>query len=99
MRRQRSACDDLLAGADEHVGELDGLLHRRLHAVELEQRGGLLGVVDDVVERRGQRVAVARVERRTHATAPASRWMMSWVMRSPSCSQTFRSSARVGVLG
>ena len=54
---------DLLAGADEHLGELDGLLHRRLDAVEAELRGGLLGVVDDVVERGRERVAVAGVER------------------------------------
>ena len=53
---------DLLAGADEHLGELDRLLHRRFDAVEAELRGRLLGVVDDVVERRGQRVAVAGVE-------------------------------------
>ena len=60
---------DLLAGADEHVGELDRLLHRRLDAVQAELRRGLLGVVDDVVERRRQRVAVAGVERRAHAPA------------------------------
>ena len=70
VRRQRSACGDLLAGADEHLGELDRLLHRRLDAVQAELRGGLLGVVDDVVERRRQRVAVAGVERRAHAPAP-----------------------------
>ena len=58
---------DLLAGADEHLGELDRLLHRRLHAVEPELRRDLLGVVDDVVERGRQRVAVAGVERRAHA--------------------------------
>ena len=58
---------DLLARADEHVGELDRLLHRRLDAVETELRRGVLGVVDDVVERRRQRIAVAGVERRAHA--------------------------------
>ena len=80
---------DLLAGADEHVGELDGLLHRRLDPVEAELVGGLLGVVDDVVERRRQRVAVAGVERRARCRRrPLRRWMMSWVMRSPSCSQS-----------
>ena len=55
---------DLLGGADEHVGDLLGLLHRRLDAVEPELVGGLLGVVDDVVERAGERVHVGRVERR-----------------------------------
>ena len=57
---------DLLARADEHLGELDRLLHRRLHPVEAELRGDLLGVVDDVVQRARQRVAVAR-----RRTAPA----------------------------
>jgi len=33
---------DLLAGADEYVGELDRLLHRRLDAVQAELRGGVL---------------------------------------------------------
>ena len=61
---------DLLAGADEHLGELDRLLHRRLDAVQAELRGGLLGVVDDVVERGRERVAVAGVERRPHPPAP-----------------------------
>ena len=60
---------DLLAGADQHVGKLDGLLHRRLDAVEAELRGGLLGVVDDVVEGGGQRVSVRGAERRSHAAA------------------------------
>ena len=58
---------DLLAGADQHLGELDRLLHRRLHPVEPQLRGRLLGVIDDVVQRRRQRIAVAGVERRAHA--------------------------------
>ena len=71
VRRQRSACDDRLAGRDQHVGELDRLLHRRLDGVEAELGGGLLGVVDDVVERGREHVAVARVERPA-AHAPAA---------------------------
>ena len=54
---------DLLGGADEHVGDVDRLLHRRLHRVEDEHVGDLLGVIDDVVERGGERVAVGGVER------------------------------------
>ena len=61
---------DLLAGADQHLGELDRLLHRRLHAVEPQLRRDLLGVVDDVIERGRQGVAVAGVERRAHPPAP-----------------------------
>ena len=63
-RRQTQRLVDLLGGADEHVGELDRLLHRRLDAVEAERVGDLLGVVDDVVERRRQPVALAGVEGR-----------------------------------
>ena len=44
--------------------ELLGLLHRRLDVVEAEEVGRLLGVVDDVVERRGERVDVLAVDRR-----------------------------------
>ena len=54
---------DLLGARDEHVGDLLRLLHRRLDAVEHELVGGLLGVVDDVVERAGERVHVGGVER------------------------------------
>ena len=91
---------DLLAGADEHVGELDRLLHRRLDAVQAELRAR--------PARRGRRCrrarspARSRRRRRTaraRARAPARRWMMSWVMRSPSCSQTLRSCAERRVLG
>ena len=60
---------DLLAGPHQHLGELDRLLHRRLDPVEAQLRGDVLGVVDDVVERGRQRVAVAGVERRPHAPA------------------------------
>ena len=66
-----------------------GLLHRRLDAVEPELVGGLLGEVDDVVERAGERVArrpASSGARR--AAAPASRWRMSWAIRSPSCSHS-----------
>ena len=63
----------LLAGAHQHVGHRDGLLHRRLDAVEAELVGGLLGVVDDVVERRGELVAVGGVERRAAAVAAVER--------------------------
>ena len=51
-----------VGGVDEHVGHLLRLHHRRLDAVEPELVGGLLGVVDDVVERAGQRVHVGGVE-------------------------------------
>jgi hypothetical protein len=42
---------------------LDGLTGRRLDAVELEQVGRLLDVVDDVVDRRREREDVLAVER------------------------------------
>ena len=58
---------DLLGGADEHVGELDRLLHRGLDRVEAERVGDLLGVVDDVVERGREPVTLAGVERRADA--------------------------------
>ena len=60
---------DLLGRRDQHVGHRDGLLHRRLDRVQPEVVGGLLGVVDDVVERRGQVVDVGRLERRPLAGA------------------------------
>jgi len=58
---------DLLAGAHEHVGELDRPLHRSFDPVQAELGRGLLGVVDDVVERRRERVAFAGRERRAQA--------------------------------
>ena len=47
----------------QHLGQLLGLLHRRLDLVEPEVVGDLLGVVDDVVERGGQLVDVLAVDR------------------------------------
>ena len=62
--------------------------------------GRLLGVVDDVVERRGQRVAVGRAERHARLARHAcSRWMMSWAMRSPSCSQIEDVARQLRALG
>ena len=52
---------ELVGRADEHVGDLLRRLHRRLDAVAAELVGGLLGEVDDVVERAGQRVHVGRL--------------------------------------
>ncbi len=62
--------DDLPSRADEHLGEFHRLLHRRLDAVETELGGGLLGVVDDVIHGRRQRIAVSGIERPAHAAAP-----------------------------
>jgi hypothetical protein len=62
--------DDLRTGRDKHVGEFDRLLHRRLDPVEAELGGHLLGVVDDVIERGRERVAVSGVERRPHVAPP-----------------------------
>ena len=85
MRRQLAAgaqaaerLRDLLGGADEHVGELDRLLHRGLDRVQAERVGDLLGVVDDVVERGRQPVTLAGVERR--ADAPAARQPMDHIV-------------------
>jgi DNA-binding winged helix-turn-helix (wHTH) protein len=61
---------NLLARAHEHLGEFDRLLHRRLNAIEPQLRGHLLGVVDDVIERRRERVAIAGVEGRAYAATP-----------------------------
>ena len=60
---------DLLGGGHEHLGHRLRLLHRRLDGVERELVGGLLGEVDDVVERAGQRVHVGGVEVRAAAAA------------------------------
>ena len=91
---------DVLGARDEHVGDLLRLLHRRLDAVEPELVGGLLGVVDDVVERARERVHVGRVERRAAPfPLPASRCRMSWAMRSPSCSQSRMSRASAPARG
>ncbi len=48
----------------EHPRQPDRLVHRRLDLVQPEVVGDLLGVVDDVVERRGQREDVLAVDRR-----------------------------------
>ena len=53
----------VLGGADEDAALLDRLARRRLDAVELEQVGGLVHVVDDVVDARGELVDVLAVER------------------------------------
>ena len=66
MRRPRSA-RHLFAGADQHLGQRHGLLHRSLDAVQPERVAGLLGVVDDVVERARQLVDVGGPERRPAA--------------------------------
>jgi hypothetical protein len=63
----------LLLRPDEHVAELERLLHRRLDAVEDELVGGLLGEVDDVVERGRQAVAGDGVERRARRAAARRR--------------------------
>jgi len=55
---------DVLGRTDQHLGDLLRLLHRRLDAVEPEAVAGLLGVVDDVVERARERVDVGGVDRR-----------------------------------
>ena len=74
VRSAAQRLGDLLGGADEHLGERVGLLHRRLDGVDAERVGGLLGVVDDVVERGRQQVAVGGVERRAEPVqAPLSR--------------------------
>jgi uncharacterized protein YjeT (DUF2065 family) len=54
----------VLDGCDEDAALLDRLPSRRLDAVELEQVRRLFDVVDDVVERGGERVDVLPVERR-----------------------------------
>jgi DNA-binding winged helix-turn-helix (wHTH) protein len=66
---QRGA--DLRAGGEKHVGELYGLLHWRFDPVQVELGRGLLGVVDDVIQRGGERMAIAGVEWRAHAPAAA----------------------------
>jgi hypothetical protein len=61
-QRAQRRCD--LLGAAEQVGDLLGLLHRRLDAVEPELVGRLLGGVDDVVERDALDVAGGLLEQR-----------------------------------
>ena len=62
-RSPASAVGQLLAAADEDVGERQRLLHRRLDLVEAEEVGRLLDVVDDVVDLRREAVDVLAVER------------------------------------
>ena len=62
MRSSCSADGHLARGQDEHLRDRLGLLHRRLDAVAAELVGGLLGEVDDVVERDRERVHVGGVE-------------------------------------
>ena len=59
----REGGDDLVGGGDEHGGHLGPRLHRRLDRVEDHPVGGLLGEVDDVVERGRELVAVGGVDR------------------------------------
>ena len=56
--------EDRAAALCQDVRELLRLRHRRLDPVEPERVGHLLGVVDDVVDRVGERVDLGRRERR-----------------------------------
>src|SRR4051812_22007409 len=60
--RQRHG--EVPAGLAQHRAELLRLLHGRLYVVQPEEVGRLFGVVDDVVERRGERVHVLAVDGR-----------------------------------
>ena len=64
VRRRGIASSTCAAGLVQDPRQLLRLLHRRLDAVEAEEVGDLLGVVDDVVERRGEREDVLAVDRR-----------------------------------
>ena len=55
---------ELLARADDDRALLDGVARRHLDAVEAEQVGRLLEVVDDVVDLGREQVDVLAVERR-----------------------------------
>src|SRR4051812_682096 len=68
----RHRLGDLARGLVEHVGELLRLLERRLDLVEAEVVGDLLRVVDDVVERGGERVYVLAVDRRDEQLVEAA---------------------------
>ena len=72
LRSPRSAAATCSEHATSTSASCERLLHRRLDAVEDELVGGLLGVVDDVVERARERVHVGRVERRA-APVPVAR--------------------------
>ena len=58
------AIDELLHRLDDDRALLDGMARRHLDAVEAEQVGGLLEVVDDVVDLGRELVDVLAVERR-----------------------------------
>ena len=60
----RERLGDVAAGILQHAGQLQRLLHRGLDVVEPHEVGRLLGEVDDVVERRRERVDVLTVDRR-----------------------------------
>jgi hypothetical protein len=60
----RHGLDELTAAVAQHRREPQRLVHRRLDLVEAEEVGDLLGVVDDVVERRRKREDVLTVDRR-----------------------------------
>src|SRR5215208_1779146 len=54
---------DLTAGRHKHLGQPHRLLHGSLDLVEDEEVGGLLGEVDDIVQRGGQAVDVLSIDR------------------------------------
>jgi hypothetical protein len=63
VAQARDRAGGLRGGLDEHLRELDRLLHRRLDPVDRQRVGRLLGVVDDVVDGGGQSMAVGDPER------------------------------------
>src|SRR5918999_2543825 len=60
----RDRARDRPSGLVQDAGHLGRLVHRRLDAVQAEEVGDLLDEVDDVVQRRRQRVDVLAVDRR-----------------------------------
>ena len=62
--RLSQAIESCSAADDDEPGLLDGVLRRQLDAVEAEQVGGLLELVDDVVDLDREHVDVVAVERR-----------------------------------
>ena len=67
----RDRLGDLRRCLLEHPRQADRLVHRRLDLVQAEVVGDLLGVVDDVVERRGEREDVLAVDRRDERVVEA----------------------------